>query len=131
MPTLLIVDDAPHGRLVIEAMLVSANTDYKFVFAVDGKDAFEKAVLHKPDLIILDVMMPIYDGILVTQMIREHSEIAATPILIATALDDNDTRNRALKAGANEVIVKPLNKVYIQNAVSRLVEGIPTKEELL
>jgi CheY-like chemotaxis protein len=126
MLTLLIVDDSPHGRLVIEAMLV--NSSYNFVFAVDGKDAYEKAVNHKPDLIILDVMMPIYDGIQVTQMIRENSEIANIPILIATALDDNDTRNRALKAGANEVIVKPLSKNLIQAAVNKLAEGIADRQ---
>lgn len=128
MLTLLIVDDSPHGRLVIEAMLASLN--FKFIFAVDGQDAFDKAVLHKPDLIILDVMMPIYDGIHVTQMIREHSEISKTPILIATALDDSDTRNRALKAGANEVIVKPLTKQKIQSEVNKLVEGITNKSVL-
>jgi len=125
MLTLLIVDDSPYGRLVIEAMLVKTN--FNFIFAVDGKDAFEKAVAHKPDIIILDIMMPLYDGIQVTQMIREHSEIGKTPILIATALGDDDTRNRALKAGANELIVKPLTKVQIQREVDKLVNRIHDK----
>ena len=54
-------------------------------------------------------------------MIRAHEDIKSTPIIILTALDDKDTRNRAIKAGANEVLVKPLKKSTLHETVQRVM----------
>ena len=126
MPSVLIVDDSDLGRVVLGGMFSGSNFKTIF-FAVNGQDAFDKAITHKPDLIILDVMMPYYDGIEVTRMIREHNDICNTPILIATALDDRETHSRAIKAGANDVVVKPFNKVKFLSLVNSLVAGVSDK----
>ncbi len=119
MKTVLIVDDSLIGRHVVEAML--SEGDVRLEFAADGQEAFGKAVALKPDLIILDIMMPKIDGIEVANMIRAHDDIKLTPIIILTALDDKDTRNRALKAGANEVLVKPLKKSTLHETIQSVM----------
>lgn len=119
MPTILVVDDSLIGRHVVEAMLSSLG--YNLEFAVDGQDAYNKAVEIKPDIIILDIMMPYIDGIEVTKLIREHEQISKTPIIIFTALDDRDTKIRAVKAGANKVLVKPLKKAILQETIQRIL----------
>lgn len=119
MNTVLIVDDSLIGRHVVEAMLSDRNVCLEF--AAEGQEAYDKAVALKPDLIILDIMMPKIDGIEVTLMIRAHEDIKSTPIIILTALDDKDTRNRAIKAGANEVLVKPLKKSTLHETVQRVM----------
>lgn len=126
MASVLIVDDSDLGRVVLGGMFSGSNFK-TILFAVNGEDAFEKAITHKPDLIILDVMMPYLDGIDVTQMIRLHKEIYNTPILIATALDDRETSLRAIKAGANDVIVKPFNKAKLLALAEKLVNEVKSK----
>lgn len=120
MASVLIVDDSDLGRVVLGGMFSGSNFN-TILFAINGQDAYEKAIANKPDLIILDVMMPHLDGIEATRMIREHKETFNTPILIATALDDRETRNRAIKAGANDVIVKPISKIKLVALAERLV----------
>lgn len=120
MLKVLVVDDSPIGRHVMEAMLIDANME--LIFASNGKDAYQKAEIEKPDLIILDIMMPHYDGIEVTEMIRNNTKIKNTPILIATALDDRDTKMRAIKAGANDVIYKPISKKEFLGKLAGLID---------
>jgi CheY-like chemotaxis protein len=120
MTNVLIVDDSPIGRHVVEAMLADSN--FTLHFAVDGLDAYNKAFSIKPDIIILDIMMPKIDGIEVTKMIRETEGIAKTPIIILTALDDRDTQTRAKKAGANEVLVKPLKQLFFLAVLKRVIQ---------
>jgi CheY-like chemotaxis protein len=121
MNRVLVVDDSIIGRHVVEGMLSEQHVDIEF--AADGQEAYSKAVELKPDLIILDIMMPKIDGIEVAQMIRAHDDIKIKliPIIILTALDDKDTRNRALKAGANEVLVKPLKKSTLHETIQSVM----------
>jgi len=120
MTTILVVDDSLIGRHVVEAMLSSLS--YNLEFAVDGQEALDKAIELKPTLIILDIMMPKIDGIEVTKLIRKHEVISETPIIIFTALDDKDTKNRALKAGANSVLVKPIRKMLLKETIEAILD---------
>ncbi|MDX9770681.1 MAG: response regulator [Tenuifilaceae bacterium] len=120
MTTILVVDDSLIGRHVVEAMLSSLS--YNLEFAVDGQEALDKAIELKPTLIILDIMMPKIDGIEVTKLIRKHEVISETPIIIFTALDDKDTKNRALKAGANSVLVKPIRKTLLKETIEAILD---------
>lgn len=119
MNKVLVVDDSIIGRHVVEAMLSDGKVCLEF--AVDGQEAYNKAVELKPDLIVLDIMMPKIDGIEVAHMIRAHEDIKSTPIIILTALDDKDTRSRAIKAGANEVLVKPLKKSILHETIQNVM----------
>ena len=133
--TILIVDDEPQGRETLEALLTQE--DYRLVFAASGREAFEKAATHPPDLVLLDVMMPKMDGFEVCERLRADTRLSEVPVLLLTALDDRGSRLRGLAAGADDFISKPFDRVELRtrlrsllrlNRYRRLLE---TREQLL
>lgn len=107
----LIVDDEPLGRQLLEAVLMPEN--YTLFFAENGQEALESTLKNKPDLLLMDVMMPEMDGFEVCKKIRNEPSIATTPVILITALDDRDSRLRGLEAGANDYISKPFDRIEI------------------
>lgn len=81
---------------------------YDVVEAADGYEAVEQALQHKPDLILMDIAMPVLDGINSTRAIRKIKELANVPILCLTAFGDF-YKDRARSAGCNEVLQKPID----------------------
>lgn len=114
-PTILIVDDEPGGRRVIESVLV--NQGYQLEFASTGREALEKATVLKPDLILLDLMLPEMDGMEVCQHIRRSPGLAEVPVVMVTALDDRNTRIACLDAGADDFISKPFDRAELRARV--------------
>lgn len=106
--SILIVDDQEVGRSLLESILYKEN--FNLLFASDGEEAFNQTKTHKPDLILLDVMMPKSDGYETCSRIRADHEIRETPIILVTALDDRDSRIRGFEAGANDYISKPIDR---------------------
>ena len=104
---LLIVDDDERNIRLISAIL--ANYGYPFDTARDGIEAIEKTGLYKPDLILLDIMMPKMDGYEVCKRLRENPETAHIPIVMLTALTDRDSMVNGLEIGANDFLTKPVN----------------------
>ncbi|HPX04348.1 MAG TPA: response regulator [Tenuifilaceae bacterium] len=116
MKKVLVAEDSPLSRQIIEAFL--SNIEIDLHFAVDGDEAYAKAIEINPDLVILDIMMPGSDGIKVTEMLRERDSLKLTPIIIFTALEDRDTMQRCLKAGATDIIHKPLKRDVLLEKIS-------------
>lgn len=114
-PTILIVDDEPSGQQVVESILL--NQGYLMEFASTGKDALKKAEELKPDLILLDIMLPEIDGIQVCQMIRNNTALVKIPIVMLTALSDRDIRIASLDAGADDFISKPFDRAELRARV--------------
>jgi DNA-binding response OmpR family regulator len=114
-PIILIVDDEPAGRNVIESVLF--NQGYDLEFAVNGRDALKKAKALKPDLILLDLMMPEMDGMQVCQRLRGDRELAEVPVVMVTALDDRNMRIACLDAGADDFITKPFDRAELRARV--------------
>ncbi len=81
---------------------------YEVIEAANGFDAIQQAIDHKPDVILMDIAMPVLDGISSTRAIRENDALAHTPILCLTAYGDF-YRERAERAGCNEVLQKPID----------------------
>ncbi len=104
-PRILIVDDEPTNLATIEGFFSDEN--YELHFATNGIDACAQAELLHPDLILLDVMMPGMDGFSVCRRIRATPEISRVPIIIVTALDDDESRLNGLSAGADDFLNKP------------------------
>jgi DNA-binding response OmpR family regulator len=102
--TILVVDDEPRYLRLVEINLTS--NDYAVQTATNGKQAVEMVAQDQPDLILLDVMMPIMDGFSATHRIREFSNV---PIIIVTAKGEEHDRVRGLDAGADDYIVKPFS----------------------
>jgi len=105
--TILIVDDEEIGREALKGLLT--NQGYDLFFANNGVEALALAAKLTPDVILLDVMMPEMDGFDVCHALRANSHLAEIPIIIVTALDDQDSRQLGIEAGADEFISKPFN----------------------
>lgn len=103
--TILIVEDYADVRAMMKMLIRTRG--YKVVEATDGYDAIEKAKQHQPDLILMDIMMPIMDGINAAKVIREIKELENVPIVALTAYG-KENGERAAQAGITEVVDKPL-----------------------
>jgi len=108
MSIILIVDDEPTARETLTAMLDGEN--YQLELATNGFEAVEIAERIKPDLILLDVMMPAMDGFEVCRRIRSAPQLAEVPIIILTALDDRDSLMAGIESGADDFLTKPVNR---------------------
>ncbi|PZO40537.1 MAG: histidine kinase [Pseudanabaena frigida] len=106
-PSILVVDDEPDNFDVIETLLSQQN--YILHYAASGEEAIARLNLFRPDVILLDVMMPNMDGIEVCQRIRSQPEWKAVPIIMVTALTAKEDLAKCLATGANDFISKPLN----------------------
>lgn len=117
--TILIVDDQFVGREVLRGLLIGQG--YNLAFASNGPEALRLAAKLTPDLILLDIMMPGMNGFEVCRCLRGDPFLAEIPIMMITALDDEKSRLRGLKAGAEEFISKPFNEVELQVRVQTIM----------
>ena len=105
--TILVVDDEDRNRELLERRL--ARRGYRVLLAEDGYKAIGMVEAEDVDLVLLDIMMPGIDGLRVLEKLREKHPLAALPVVMASALDDSDTVVKALEAGANDYVTKPLD----------------------
>ncbi|MET9855297.1 response regulator transcription factor [Streptomyces sp. NPDC006450] len=103
MQRILVVDDEPEVRAAVEDGL--AVEGYEVRGAVDGLAALSEVALWQPDAVVLDVMMPVLDGLAVCRQLRAVGD--RTPVLVLTALDAVSDRVDGLEAGADDYLVKP------------------------
>ncbi|HOK50737.1 MAG TPA: response regulator [Bacteroidales bacterium] len=122
--TLLAIDDDPLVLKLIEASL--AREPYRMLFAPDGETGLRMALENKPDLIVLDVVMPGMDGFEFCQQARKNPILKNTPIIMLTALDDRDSKIQGLEAGADDYICKPFDKIEFRariRTITRLTQN--------
>ncbi|MEZ5629025.1 MAG: response regulator, partial [Rhodocyclaceae bacterium] len=105
--TVLVVDDTAANRNLMAAFLAKLGHDV--VFAVDGVDALERFEQRRPDMILMDLMMPRMDGFEATRRIRAAQGEAWTPIIIMSALNADADIVAGLDAGADDYLVKPVS----------------------
>jgi len=115
----LIVDDEVSNRKTLQFLL--APLGYLLEFAGDGVEALEKAAQVRPDLILLDVMMPRLDGFEVCRKLRADPTLAEVPVIMVTALDDRDSLLQGLQAGADDFISKPFDRLELRSRVQTVV----------
>jgi two-component system, OmpR family, response regulator MprA len=120
MATMLVVDD--DRKLIDMLRRTLAYEGYRVVTAVDGHEALDKARRHKPDLVVLDWMLPGMDGIEVVRVLRETD---ATPILMLTARDGVEDRVEGLDSGADDYLVKPFAPTELLARVRALLRRAP------
>ena len=117
--TILVVDDEDRNIKLLEALLQVQG--YKTIAANSGVDALVKAAAGKPDLILLDIMMPGMDGFETVAHLKANASTRHVPVIMVTALDDRDTKLRALEAGAEEFLSKPINRADLTIRVRNLL----------
>jgi signal transduction histidine kinase len=103
---ILIVDDDEVNSMTVSSYLKVKG--YRFLLAKDGKEAIALTKAHKPDLILMDIQMPVMDGLEATRQIRLDPDVADIPIIALTALAMDGDREKCLAAGANEYVTKPV-----------------------
>ena len=112
---ILIADDNDANCELMEAYL--AGLDCEIQIAVDGQDALDKAASFQPDLILLDIMMPKFNGFEVCEKIKSDPVGKRTMVLMVTALNELGDIERALAAGTDDFLSKPVNKLELVKRV--------------
>jgi diguanylate cyclase (GGDEF)-like protein len=104
---ILVIDDEPHIRRILQFLLEKEG--FEVVLAGDGEEGLLCLQKEKPDLVLLDVMMPKMDGFTVLQRIRDNFETNGLPIIMLTAKGESTEKVRGLRGGANDYLTKPFN----------------------
>lgn len=117
---ILIVDDNEHVLKLLKISLEKAG--YDVAQAANGDEGLERAKEVLPDLIISDVMMPLTDGIEFCWMIRDNSPIPMVPFIFLTSLEDQEMEIRGFRAGADEYLIKPVDRAVLLEKVAALLE---------
>jgi DNA-binding response OmpR family regulator len=124
---ILVIDDEPDVLLLCRVNLEYEGHDV--LEAVSGEEGIDLAVLHRPDLIVLDVMLPEKDGFSVLRRLREHDDLAEVPVIFLTAKAQDDDQIRGFLAGAAEYVTKPFSPLALNQAVSRIAAMSPAERE--
>ena len=127
-PKILIADDNPANVELIDAYL--SVLDYEIETAVDGADTLEKVKTFEPDLILLDIMMPKLSGFEVCEQLKNDPKTKGIMILMVTALSELGDIERAVAAGCDDYLSKPVNKLELLKRVENMLKLRNITDEL-
>lgn len=97
------------------------NEGYDITVFTNGENVYETVVAEKPDLVILDLMMPIKDGLTILREIKSNSETSSIPVIMLTTNAEEETILKALEAGANEYITKPFSTAVLLAKIKKIL----------
>lgn len=120
--TVMVVDDIALNLMLVQKMLVRYN--FKVVTASNGVEAMDLVKTEKPNLMLLDLMMPLMDGYEVIRRIRSNPETSSIRIVVLSALNTNGNVVKALNMGADEFITKPITMDKLHASVNAQLELI-------
>jgi two-component system alkaline phosphatase synthesis response regulator PhoP len=124
---ILIADDHQQNRELLEAFLVDEG--HEILMAADGRETLDIATQQQPDLVLLDIMMPKLSGYEVCQRLRQDPRTKDIPVLVITALKEMGDIEKAIAAGADDFLTKPVHRVELQTRVRSLVRVRHLKSE--
>jgi adenylate cyclase len=127
-PCILVVDDEVKNVKLLEALL--APCGYRIEKAYNGQEALDRVARNRPDMILLDVMMPIIDGFEVCQRVKNDPDTQFIPIVIMTSLDRVEDRIKGKEAGADDFLTKPVDRRELMarlQSLLRLTQAITKK----
>jgi two-component system alkaline phosphatase synthesis response regulator PhoP len=127
-PRILIAEDTPHSAELMEEYL--SETEAEVRIASDGEIAMREATAWQPDLILLDVMMPRLTGFDVCKRLRANTATREIGIIMITALDQPSDVERAVEAGTDDFLSKPINKAELLKRVRALLDSRRHPREL-
>lgn len=118
---MLVAEDSEDTRRVLSLEL--RHRGCRVITAVDGREAVERALDARPDLILMDLNLPCMDGLAATEQIRAHGELDYIPIIAVTAFDTYGIREAALEAGCQDYLLKPLEPGTLERALRKVLPG--------
>ena len=121
--TVLVCDNEEPLRALVTAALAPA--EYRIVEARDGEETLRLARTERPDLILLDMMMPALSGVEVLRELRADADLSRTPVIILTARAQASDRAAAARAGADEFVTKPFSPRHLARVVDEMLDGGP------
>ncbi|MBM3333928.1 response regulator [Candidatus Sumerlaeota bacterium] len=116
---ILVADDEEDVKEIIARILETQG--YAVVTAYDGLDAVEKIRSEKPDLVLLDIMMPVLDGYEVCKRIQQDEQTANIPVVFLSAAADQEAVTRGMNAGAKDYVVKPFEPKKLLEKVNKVI----------
>jgi len=117
---ILVIDDEP---LVVEVLKIRLEmNNYEVIIARDGVDGLERAMREKPDLIILDIVMPGLDGYQICRKLKEDRKTKTIPVIMLTALGQSAGRKKGYSSGAYDYIFKPFDDEELLNSIERALK---------
>ena len=119
-PTVLVVEDFEDNRFMMRRLLEMSG--YRVVEAVNGQQAVETARRERPDIILMDLSLPMLDGLAATRRIREQDRLSRVPIVAVSAHDSADFHAEALAAGCDEYVTKPIDFDHLVQLLNRLTK---------
>ena len=122
--TILLVEDFDDTRLMMKMWLTKHG--YRVLEAETGEEGVELAQKERPDLIIMDMMMPGMNGLDATQLIRQDRALRQTPIVAVSAYGADEYRTIALEAGCNEYVSTPFEPGSLADLIRTLIDDAPT-----
>ena len=117
---ILIVDDEP--SIIVALQFLMEQNGYETLVAFSGEEAIEVVTQHRPDLILLDIMLPVVDGFEVCQRVREKPDWKDIRIVLVTALDRESNVAKGLALGADAYVTKPFANADLIAKVKELLE---------
>jgi CheY-like chemotaxis protein len=110
--TVLVVDDEPFNVEVLQQEL--EELDYHIITASNGREALHQIKRHQPDLILLDLQMPVLDGFAVLAEIKGDNSLRDIPVIIVSAANDSKSIVKGIKQGADDYITKPIDADHLK-----------------
>src|SRR5215212_586035 len=121
--TVMVVEDFEDNRFMMRRLLEMSG--YRLVEAVNGEQAVEVATRERPSLILMDLSLPLLDGLAATRRIRQYEALRRVPIIAVSAHDTSDFHADALAAGCNDYVTKPIDFEQLETLLSRLLAEEP------
>jgi DNA-binding response OmpR family regulator len=129
-PRILIADDNPQTLELFQAYLEGIGFEVEVETAADGEETLRQVKQFQPDLILLDIMMPRISGFEVCKRLRADATTRDIGVLMLTALDEASDVERAVEAGTDDFLTKPINKVELLLRVRSILKSLSYKREL-
>lgn len=126
----LIVDDNPQMVELLQVNLESDLPDVTILTAADGQEALDSIAAQRPDLVLLDIMMPRMSGFEACRRIKADPATRSIPVIMVTALDEQADIERGVEVGADDYLVKPINKTELLSRVKTLLRLRHLQNEL-
>ncbi|MBU4222534.1 MAG: response regulator [Euryarchaeota archaeon] len=128
MTKVLVVDDEEVNIKLIEAML---NEEYEIITAQSGNEALNKIIEDKPDIVLLDIMMPQINGYDVCKSIKENDATRFIPVVMCTVLSESEAKIKAIEIGADGYLTKPINRIELLTRIKSLLKKKYYQDELV